>query len=583
MRTQADLTNQIRSGAGSVNLRTSAPKPVNRVPDEIRSSPFVRNQRQTLQAMFSGVTQLKSEFLVVGTNIGNSEQLESNIGQDTEEIEYKYLWAGKGSDASFDGSYSGSVQRALAWGLTAHEGAKGWGEREYRPAEFKTLAEEAGAAGDLLGNSAALDNDSNKTLIAVRAFRGSVNAAMGQKTAHDLTKIETRLNANRPELAEAGLIGNEDETIVSVQADPAEAHPNTLPTAKVKFSGGSSLYFKGRSSMVEDALVGKAGSSARALSDFRGRKGSKVGTHNFVDFGKSHAAEDVGPSVAPTLSWNAAVDGWLAAAKTAALAFLSATNDLHASNVIEGKSGNKHIIDAEFLLDSTAFDHYEQYAQQLQVPDFEIAGKAPDWLKQYTQSHYGISRRKLASQVIEKFQKLGLDKEAQQKQVTEPLGVLLDSDALFRVSPHPFDTAFWLGSVANYHNRQPGEAEKAIQTIELIYNGLAETYQALHVDLDPGTREDVIETLARNFSAGKVPLFHLMPKTGRLVLNKELAIGDLREDRSATKLMEVARQAMTANYNAFLEDIRTEIVGARFTGLSSVLSYGADLAGYLTS
>ncbi len=574
---------------------SGSPAARNHPSSDIQNSQFVQGQRSALQAMFGGAASFpsvalnampdstvqrkaKEETLTVGTDIKDHAGVQSKIGADTDETVYRYVWAGKNSaGASFDGSYNGSVSRALNWGITAHEGVRGWTERTYPSADFDALATAAGQASNLLNASAALNNDSNKTLVAVRAFRGSVASGMAAQTASDLGDIESELNRQKAALAAAGLIGNQAETISSIKADPAEAHPNTLPTAKVKFSGGQSLYFKGRSSKVEDALVGTGGSAAMALSQLGGRPGSAVGTHGFVDFGTAHAAANVGPKNNPTPTWDAAVDGWLSAAKTAALAFLSGTGDLHASNVIAGISGKKHIIDAEFLLDSTAWERYEQFVSKAQAPDFEVADMAPDWLKQYTQSMYGINRRALASEVIEKFEAVGLDQKSAQEKVLQPLRNIFYTDALLRVSPKPFLTDFWLGAVTFYQIKKVDDPARAASYVDDICDGLFDEYANLHVDLKPGKKAGIVTELKANFDAGMVPLFHLSPKNRKFYMNKTSDIGTLREDRGPIELLRLTKRAFQAEYNTLLAEVRRAIVGATFSGKLSFLSGAADV------
>jgi hypothetical protein len=475
-----------------------------------------------------------------------------------------YRWPAPPAPAAFDpASYGGAVARAMTWGLTAGEGTAGWFTREYTPMGFNAIAQDAAFASTGLEATPALNNEANKTLVATRAFRGGVTGDMAAQTATDLAAILASMNAQRAALHAAGLIADPLDTVAEVKADPAEAHPNTLPTAKVTFTGGERLYFKGRSGAVEDALVGTANSAAREVSTLSAHPApARVGTHAFLtDPGGTHVAADVGPAaVAPPASVTEAEHGWLAAARTAAIVALSGTSDLHASNVLTGASGKKHVIDAEFLLDATAWDSYAAAAGAGELVNFSVLAMAPEPLKVFTRGLSTVQKLQLGDTVAAAFNAQNLQTDVIQEQVLAPIRALLLNDARLRVSPEPFITSFWLRSITDHHNAATDAERDA--AIGAIWNVMVEVYAGLHVDLDPAQAAAARAMLAANFTEGRVPLFHVSAQDGAFYLNRNTRIGLMRADRQAAAFLTLTKSMLVAAYPKLLLAIRAAIIDA---------------------
>ncbi|WP_276349193.1 DUF4157 domain-containing protein [Daejeonella sp. JGW-45] len=457
-------------------------------------------------------------------------------------------------------NYSGSVTKAMDWGAGGGEGTAGWYTRQYNPQEFHNIAVEASTAISGI-NSPALDQDSNKTLIAIRAFRGADGANMGAQTLADLQQIETTLNNTRPALAASNMINLATDAPTEIKADPAEAHPNTLPTAKVTFPGGRTLYFKGRDGSVENALVGSAVSAARSVSALGSAAtttaASEVGTHSFVSNGLQHMAGDVGPAVAPAIIGPEEIRaGWVSAARTAAITSLTGTGDLHDSNVIDGRSATKHIIDAEFLLDSTAWNTYATASAANEIPNFNIQSMVPAWLKAQTHTMSVMDKLALGDEVAQRFRTMNLDTDGALETILAPIRAVVAADSLLRISPDPFVTAFWLTSISQYHEAQDKNAE-----IQGIWDFMTQVYaDNYHIDLTD--RVAGVAGLRQNFHEGKVPLFHISSLTQAFFLNKNTVIGAIRDDRSSARFIELTKAAMINGYANMVMRIRAAIMEA---------------------
>lgn len=453
--------------------------------------------------------------------------------------------------------YSGSVEKAMNWGAGGGEGTAGWYSRQYDPQDFHNIAIDASVA--IRGiNTPALDQEPNKALIAIRAFRGAAGSGMGRQTLTDLRAIETALTAARPALAASNLIANATDNVMEIKADPAEAHPNTLPTAKVTFPGGRTLYFKGRDGNVENALVGTAGSAATTISALgAATAGSEVGSHTFVMDGGRHMSGDVGPPAPPGhIGPEEVKRGWVSAARTAAIVSLTGTGDLHGSNVIDGATATKHIIDAEFLLDATAWDNYEQASQVNEIPNFNIRSMVPAWLLTHTHGLGTMEKLALGDEVALRFQAMNLNTDGALEAILAPIRTLIEHETLLRISPEPFITSFWLTSISQFH-----EAADKDQEIEEIWNLMLQVYpDEFHIDLL--NKRNAIARLKANFNNGMVPLFHLGSYSGMFYLNKDTLIGQIRPDRSTDRFLDLTKTAMLNGYANMVLKIRAAIVEA---------------------
>jgi hypothetical protein len=454
-------------------------------------------------------------------------------------------------------NYGGAVSRALEWGLAGGEGTSGWTGREYAPADFHTLANNAFAA--ILGlNNAALDNESNKTLIAIRAFRGGAGAGMANRTLQDLQAVLLGVNNQRANLAAALLIPNALDNIVEVKADPAEAHPGTLPTARITFGSGQRIYFKGRSGAVEDALVGTNNSAAQAISQLGAvTPGSETGTHTFVSEQHTHSSGDVGaPAPHGPATNEEVISAWVSAARTAALVSLTGTADLHDSNVINSAGATKHIIDAEFLLDATAWAQYEQAAHNNEIPNFEMSSMAPQWVIDQTHQKSPKRKRQISNKVAARFAAMGLNNDNTLEQILAPIRALIANEVLLRISPMPFITSFWLSKIRDYHN----EADKD-QFMEDRWNELVIVYPTdFHIRLM--NKNNVKARLRANFDNGEVPLFHIGASTGTFYLNKDTLLGRVDDDRSTERFLELTKLAMINGYNNMVDEVRNAVRNA---------------------
>ncbi|TVZ40062.1 hypothetical protein P886_4480 [Alteromonadaceae bacterium 2753L.S.0a.02] len=482
----------------------------------------------------------------------------------------------------FNADYAGSVDRAMRWGLLGGEGSAGWYTREYTAAHFHAIATAAGASSNnLAGIDASLDNNKNKTLIAIRAFRGPNNGSMAGQTEADLGLVHAAVNGQAAALHAAGLINNAAAHPTLIEADPAEAHPNTLPTAKVDFGGAGTVYFKGRGRDVENALVGSGNSAARALSSLGGAHAdgpAGVGMHGFVAGGAatpSQIAGDVGAEVAPALTpvtatetarsylpgWLGgadiparpeAIDAWFSAAKGALLASLTATTDLHASNIVAGRSGKKHIIDAEFLLDVTQWQAYQNMLAGGAIANFDVAKYVPPWLQQHTATLSAGTKALMADAVVNRFIALGADKTHVWANIVAPIRALINTPALLRVIPLATDD--FLRRVTTYHNA-PG----AIARVPIINQLWLDISQQMNNIVVMANAIAGRAELNQNLSNGMVPLFHVRSSDGVFLLNKATNIGATVAGRSVDDLLLQAGAAVSARYADMAQLVRARM------------------------
>lgn len=467
----------------------------------------------------------------------------------------------------FNGDYSGSVQRAMAWGLKGGEGTAGWYSREYPAAAFNAIAAAAGIASNaLVGINPALDNDPNKTLVAIRAFRGPNDGSMAGRTSADLGQVHAAVTGQAVALHAAGLITDAAAAVTSITADPAEAHPNTLPTARVVFGGAGTVYFKGRGHAVENALVGSGVSSARALSSLAGANpvaAEGVGMHGFVGVGLNQIAGDVGAEVPPALDpvtrkemalsylpalfggadvppRPQAVAAWLSAAKGALLASLSATTDLHPSNIKAGGSGKSHIIDAEFLLDVTQWQAYQTMIAGGAIANFEVGKFVPPWLQTHMATLSPGTKNLMANAVVARFNALQANQVGVQNAILAPINALIATPALLRVIP--LGTDDFLRYVTYYHNALPANRDGVVDALWTAIGN------AMNGKITVNNDGDGKPELTVNLGNGMVPLFHLRTNDGAFRLNKQINIGNTVAGRSVADLLTQTRAAVTHRY-----------------------------------
>lgn len=515
-------------------------------------------------------------FLDVGQDRGQLVQSQADVqaldAQDT------LCWPSL--EGQFNDDYSGSVRRAMEWGLRGGEGTAGWYGREYTPVNFHTIATAAELASNALaGIDAALDNEKNKTLVAIRAFRGANDGAMAGRTQGDLNTVLAAVNGQAAALHVAGLINDPAAVATAIEADPAEAHPNTLPTARISFGAAGTVYFKGRSAAVEDALVGTGPSAARALSSIGGNNAdgaSGTGMHAFLAPNpNSQIADDVGTEVAPALTPVSAmetafsylparlggadipprpqaVEAWLSSAKGALLASLTATTDLHPSNIVAGRSGKKHIIDAEFLLDVTQWTQYEQMLAGNAIANFDIASHVPSWLKTHMTTLSVGTKRQMADAVANGFLALGADKTHVWANIIAPIRTLIGTPALLRVIPLATDE--FLRYVTNYHNAA-GQLNKN-NLVTQLWTDIVTNLNNIITVANPQAGH---QELDGNLENGMVPLFHVRANDGSFLLNKTINIGATVVGRSVDDLLIHAGAAVSSRYADMAETIRKYI------------------------
>ncbi len=573
---------------------------------QARTAPQVQATAQ-LQALADGSHQVRQlEALrppAPNTGVAPLQMAWKEVGKDREGVPLKsranvqrdlggddyYTWPVGDENANFSNAdYFGAVKFALDWGATGGEGTSGWSGREFSPAEFDTIATTSGAAINGLAGNAALNLNSNKILIAIRAFRGPPDGSMGTQTLTDLRAVYDAVNRARAGLAGDGMIAAADTAITAVKSDPAEAHPNTLPTSQVTFADGAKVFFKGRSHAVEDALIGTGNSAAKKLSELNGGDAAAddaVGMHKMTGDANTQIGADVGPYAAknvaipdqPTglatilpLGWGGqnpvpaptAIEGWVSAVKSAYLASLTATEDLHASNLVAGGDGKKHIIDGEFLLDVTAWDKYRASLKRGQAPvNFLLDAMVPDWLSTHTQTRTALQKTVLADAVITALDALNLDRATTQNTILQPIRAMIDAGVLLRVSPPPFITGYWLGAVAEYYNQRAEEDQTLDEArtgfTEVHWDRMADFYPEKHIDLL--NKPAGVAELKSNFGRGMVPLFHIKSDDGQFMLNKRLQIGQLRDDRSIPALLNLTKMSVRARYEDMMETVRRVI------------------------
>ena len=482
----------------------------------------------------------------------------------------------------FNGDYAGSVQRAMAWGLQGGEGTAGWYGREYSAADFHAIATAAeNASNNLVGIHASLNNNKNKTLVAIRAFRGQNNGNMAGQTEADLGQVYAAVNGQAAALHGAGLVNNAAANVTLIEADPAEAHPNTLPTAKITFGGAGTVFFKGRGRDVEDYLVGSGPSAARALSSIGGANpdgAAGVGMHGFVAPGgpnPSQIAEDVGTEIAPALTpvtaWETArsylpsrlggadipprpeaIAAWLSAAKGALLASLTATTDLHPSNIVAGRSGKKHIIDGEFLLDVTQWQAYQNMLAGGAIANFNVGSFVPPWLQVHTVTLSQGTKALMANAVVTRFNALGADRTHVWANIIAPIRALIRTPALLRVIPLATDD--FLREVTNYNNET--DAVTRILMIAQLWTRIDGEMNGI---INMANVAAGIGELSQNLRNGMVPLFHVRSNDGTFMLNKAINIGTTVIGRNVDDLLIQAGAAVSRRYVDMAEMVRTRI------------------------
>lgn len=484
----------------------------------------------------------------------------------------------------FNGDYAGSVLRAMEWGLQGGEGTAGWYGRVYSAADFHAIATAAeNASNNLVGIHASLNNNKNKTLVAIRAFRGPNNGSMAGQTEADLCQVYAVVNGQAAALHGAGLINNAAANVTLIEADPAEAHPNTLPTAKIIFGAAGTVYFKGRGRAVENALVGSGPSAARALSSIAGANpdgAAGVGMHGFVTPGgpnPSQIAGDVGNEVAPVLTPVTATEtahsylptflggadipprpeaiaAWLSVAKGALLASLTATTDLHPSNIVAGRSGKKHIIDGEFLLDVTQWQAYQDMLAGGAIANFNVGSFVPPWLQTHMATLSQGTKALMANAVVTSFIALGADKTHVWAEIIEPIRELIKAPALLRVIPLATDD--FLRWVTNYNN-EPNALARVILINQLwtdIDNEMNGIITITMANAAAGRAE-----LSQNLRNGMVPLFHVRSNDGIFMLNKAINIGNTVIGHNVEDLLIQAGAAVSRRYADMAEMVRTRI------------------------
>jgi hypothetical protein len=478
-------------------------------------------------------------------------------------------WPPQAGNFQFNNDYQGSVRLAMNWGARGGEGTSGWTTRIYLPADFNAIATAAGAAANNFAHPS-LNNVKNQTLVAIRAFRGPNDGSMAVQTQVDLDTVYNAVNGQAAALHGAGLINNAAATVTSIESDPAEAHPNTLPTSKITFGAAGTVYFKGRGRGVEDALVGNGQSAARALSSIAGANpqgADGVGMHGFTTPGvanTSQIAEDVGAEVPPNLTpvtlkesfysqlpaflggvdvppRPEAIAAWLSSAKGALLASLTATTDLHASNIVSGRSGKKHIIDGEFLLDVMEWQNYQTMLAGGTIANFEVEKFVPPWLQIHMTTLSTGTKTLMANAVVNSFIALNANQGHVQATIVAPIRALIGTPALLRVIP--LGTDVLLGLVSGYHNKPTALTKNALvdnlwDVITNDMNGIIDV-----ADSAAGRNE-----LAQNLENGMVPLFHVRANDGAFLLNKATVIGNTVIGQSADDLLNLAGAAVAARY-----------------------------------
>lgn len=539
---------------------------------------FVGSHQSTALNLPQSNAVVQREQLYVGQN---APSVQSSAEVLAVGVNDTLVWpAGEGA---FNNDYSGSVNRAMRWGLGGGEGTSGWYSREYTAAHFHAIATAAGTASDnLAGIDASLNNNKNKTLIAIRAFRGPNNGGMAGQTEADLGSVHAAVNGQGAALNAAGLINGPGAHVTSIEADPAEAHPNTLPTAKITFGGAGTVYFKGRGRNVEDALVGSGNSAARALSSLGGANpdaAAGVGMHGFVDGGAvnpSQIAGDVGAEVAPALTpvtpietarsylpeflggadippRPEAIAAWFSAAKGALLASLTATTDLHPSNIVAGQSGKKHIIDGEFLLDVTQWQAYQNMLAGGAIANFAVADYVPPWLQQHMATLSAGTKALMADAVVNQFIALAADKTHVWANIVAPIRTLINTPALLRVIPLATDE--FLQFITRYNSDAAGGLSQQ-QLVDLMWTDIDNAMNNIIVTANVAAAK--VE-LHQNLDNGMVPLFHVRSNDGVFLLNKAINIGNTVIGRSVDDLLIQAGAAVSARYTDMAQIVRARI------------------------
>jgi hypothetical protein len=517
--------------------------------------------RSRSQTLGGTVVQLVPGSFLVGSDVRSKSDVEKKMAGG----EHTLSWSS--TQKSFKKEdYAGSVYLALTWGLQGSGGTAGWYGRKYPAAAFHDIGTEAQKANECLAGMKSLNNDKNKTLVAIRAFRGPNSGEMAQRTVRDLFEVYVAVSDKARALFYEKLIKKETAEVFSIEADPAEAHPNTLPTAKITFDDKSTVYFKGRGPAVENALVGSDNSAAQKLTSLTGTSAADVGMHRFVEAGRAgeyQIAEDVGAEVPPALSprgfLGEAVAAWLSAAKSALLVSLTATTDLHEANIKVDRFGKSHIIDAEFLLD---FTEWRKYTGMLNssanhIENFKIKDFVPSQIKEYTRSLSPKMKIVMADAVEDKFMAL----QGYLNDILRPIEALIATRALLRVIP--FGTAKFLGFVTEFHNaaNEPGQdVQTVVNVVDRFWNKIVGKMSKYRFKIDNNVTDGKVE-LCDNLRNGMVPLFHVRASDGVLLLNKKIEIGKTVFRHGVANLLKLTRIAVNSRYKDMAAIVRAEITG----------------------
>lgn len=437
-----------------------------------------------------------------------------------------------------DTAYGGAIKLFRDWAMKKSGGSAGWEGHIYLPLRLHILASAVQSTFEKLSQFPFLDNQQNKTLIAIRTIRG--NESMAENTFFDLYQILKIVNSNLSSVEEqAGL--------QSIECDPSEAHPNTLPTAKIVTDKGV-FYFKGRSGAVETALVGSCDSFAKSTDSeskeefertgIGGTEGERIGVHDFWSNNVFHISRDVGSGGEQhNIGIPEVITAWLSAINTAMMVALVGLGDLleNPSNLVDGADGKKHVIDAEFLLCIFEKKNYE--ASTTQLYNFDIKKMLPEWLVDYMKTHlaqWGVIREA----VLGRFAMMDLSKHIESRLAS--MRMLILSDAMLRVTP--FTTEKWLWEITSYLNGDNHNMIPIIKELEF-------KFKEAGIDFTPKMK-DIEKELIENFKEGRVPLFHVLSLSGKVLMNKanNLEIGHLVDGLTISKYQDFLRDKFLKAY-----------------------------------
>lgn len=447
-----------------------------------------------------------------------------------------------------DNAYGEAIKLFRDWAMNKSGGSAGWEGHIYSPVRLHILASAVQSTFEELRQFPVLNNQQNKTLIAIRTIRG--NESMAEKTFSDLCWILQIVSSN--------LSGIKEQVIFqSIECDPSEAHPNTLPTAKIVTDKGV-FYFKGRSGAVEAALVGSCESFAKstdleskaefARTGIGGTDGERIGIHEFWGNDVFHISRDVGSGGKPqNISVPEVVAAWLSAINTAMMVAIVGLGDLleNPSNLVDGADGKKHVIDAEFLLCIFEKKNYEESTTKLY--NFDIKKMLPEWLIDYMKTHlvqWGVIREA----VLGRFAMMDLSKHIESRLAS--VRNVIKSDAMLRVTP--FTTKKWLWEITSYLNGDNHDIAPIIKEL-----GFKLEEAGINLTLN---KEVIEKELIKNFTEGMVPLFHVLSFSGRVLMNKanNLEIGHLVDGLTISKYQDFLRDKFLKAYQE--RWIETEII-----------------------